>query len=80
MDWRGEALGSLRGAFVDARTRDVDALLVALEEGARARLGLGGPDLVVPARCVASVRRDEVALDRSLGALRRDLGPLAPRA
>ncbi|MCA1812464.1 MAG: hypothetical protein LC624_00760 [Halobacteriales archaeon] len=71
VDWNDVEVGRLADAERDPRTRAVRVFVVRLNDDARRRAQLRGPDLVIPAGMVASIRRDGIALDRSVEALGR---------
>jgi sporulation protein YlmC with PRC-barrel domain len=74
LDWNNFAVGKIRDAHVDPKTKTVRSLVISLSDEARVRLGSPGPSMVIPIDYVFGIRRGEVTLDRSFEEIRR-MGP-----
>lgn len=70
-DWNNFAVGRIRDAEVDPKTRVVRSLVISLSDEARSKLGAKAPSMVIPINYVFGIRRGEVTLDRSFDELRR---------
>lgn len=71
-DWDHKALGTVRRAVVDNKGGSMRGLLVHLNDDARRRVGASAPEVVVPARLVFSIRREELTLACSIEEIRRE--------
>lgn len=82
LDWNNFAVGKIREAKVDPKTKTVRSLVISLTAEAQTRLGAKLPQMVIPVDYVFGIRRGEVTLDRSFDEIRRleMQGPMAPRA
>lgn len=78
LDWDHRAVGRIREARVDPRTRGVSAIVVSLSGEAQRSIAPGASELEIPVRFVHSIRSAEVVLDRHLESL-RDLTVAEPR-
>lgn len=72
LDWNNFAIGRIRDAEVDPKTKTVRSLVIHLSEEARTRIGARAPQLTIPIDYVFGIRRGEVTLDRSFDELRRE--------
>jgi sporulation protein YlmC with PRC-barrel domain len=70
-DWNNFAVGKIRDAEVDPKTRTVRSLVISLSDEARSKMGARPGQLVIPINYVFGIRRGEVTLDRSFDELRR---------
>lgn len=70
-DWNNFAVGKIREAKVDPKTKTVRSLVISLSADAQARMGAKAPSLVIPVDYVFGIRRGEVTLDRSFEEIRR---------
>lgn len=70
VDWDHHLLGVLENDVLTPSTREPGILRVHLLPGVQEALGLSDADIALPSRLVASIRRDEIMLDRSSSALR----------
>lgn len=78
-DWNNFAVGKIREAQVDPKTRTVRSLVISLSDEARSKIGAQPGQLTIPINYVFGIRRGEVTLDRSFEELRRMEGPTLPR-
>lgn len=69
LDWNNFAVGKIREARVDPKTKTVRSLVINLSPEAQNRLK--APSLVIPVDYVFGIRRGEVTLDRSFEEIRR---------
>lgn len=76
LDFDGRPVGWVRNAVMNPRTHATRTLLVNLAPEARARLGTEAMTMAIPARHVATVRRDHLELGVRMTEL--DLGPALP--
>lgn len=70
VDWDNRAVGRIRAARVDPRTRAVSSIVVSLSSDAQQRIPGGASEVEIPVRMVFSIRSSEVVLDRPLEALK----------
>lgn len=75
LDFNGMRVGDVREVVRDGRTGEPRSLLIGLSPEARAQLGRGSFVVRVPVQFIAGVRREEVALDRSLREVARGMPP-----
>jgi sporulation protein YlmC with PRC-barrel domain len=71
LDWNNFAVGKIREARVDPKTKTVRSLIVNLTPEAQTRVGASAPNMVIPVDYVFGIRRGEVTLDRSFDEIRR---------
>jgi sporulation protein YlmC with PRC-barrel domain len=70
LDWNNFAIGKIREARVDPKTKSVRSLVISLSAEAQHRMP-GAPHLTIPVDYVFGVRREQVTLDRSFDEIRR---------
>ena len=79
LDWNNFAVGKIREARVDPKTKTVRSLVISLSDEAQSRMGAHAPNMVIPINYVFGIRCGEVTLDRSFDELRRlDSEPMVP--
>jgi sporulation protein YlmC with PRC-barrel domain len=71
LDFEGHRVGVVRAVVRDPRTGEAQSLVVGLSPEARAILGNGAVTTSLPMGFVASVRREELSLDRSIAQVAR---------
>lgn len=62
-DWNNFAVGSIREAKMDPKTKTVRSLVINLSPEAQVRVK--APSMIIPVDYVFGIRRGEVTLDRS---------------